>query len=161
MSTRFPNLTGDTMTTATPTEIQLIPNLQEANSLVRSLMDQHGLHAWKIKWIKSMRRLGRCDYYNRTIEISVYQSDLKDTVLHEIAHALTPWAKHGPAWQAMCIKIGARPNRCVNAIHGTGIGYKFICCKCNEVLGTRPRQMRIIGRCRSKCCNAAVKQEKN
>ena len=150
------------MTTQTTSTIQLIPNLQEANSLARSLMDQHGLKDWSIKWTKTVRRLGRCIYATRTIEISQYQFDLRDTILHEIAHAKTPWDGHGRKWQAMCRAIGARPERCISrAMHGPGIGYKIICCGCNKVLGTRARQMRIIGRCKSVCCNAAVKQEKN
>jgi hypothetical protein len=93
----------------------------------------------------------------------MYQPDGNpdDTCLHEIAHALTPFAGHGPVWQAMCMKIGANPSRFGYYLHGDGIGYKFTCDKCNAVLGTTVRKSRIIGRLRSRCCNAPVNQERN
>lgn len=35
--------------------------------------------------------------------------DLLDTLLHEIAHALTPGDGHGKLWQAKAMELGARP----------------------------------------------------
>jgi len=37
---------------------------------------------------------------------------VRDTILHEIAHALTPGDGHGAKWKAACIAIGAKPVRC-------------------------------------------------
>jgi predicted SprT family Zn-dependent metalloprotease len=40
------------------------------------------------------------------------EAEVVDTILHEIAHALTPGDGHGPAWKAACLRIGAKPVRC-------------------------------------------------
>lgn len=151
------------MTTTTDSTIQLVPDLHKARQRCRSLMDQHGLYDWKLRMTKTLRRLGRCMYRDKTIEVSRYQpgADPDDTVLHEIAHALTPWAGHGPIWQAKCRQIGANPVRCQNATHGAGLGYRIICNKCQSKLATTARKSRILHRCRSKCCGATVTQEKN
>ena len=37
---------------------------------------------------------------------------MRDTILHEVAHALTPGDNHGPLWRRVCRQIGARPERC-------------------------------------------------
>lgn len=40
------------------------------------------------------------------------EQEVRDTILHEIAHALAPRAGHGPKWRAICRQIGAEPKRC-------------------------------------------------
>lgn len=38
-----------------------------------------------------------------------------DTLYHEVAHALVGHAAgHGPVWKAMCVKLGAKPERLAN-----------------------------------------------
>ncbi len=81
-------------------------------------MNQHGLADWSFEFDHARRRFGRCDYTHRRITLSKPLTflnpieEVRDTVLHEIAHALAPGAKHGPRWRAVCQKIGARPIRC-------------------------------------------------
>jgi predicted SprT family Zn-dependent metalloprotease len=93
-------------------------NLYEASHLARSLMTEHGLAHWSFSFDHARRRFGRCDYTNRRITLSKTLTflnpldEVRDTLLHEIAHALAPGANHGPRWRAMCLKIGARPVRC-------------------------------------------------
>ena len=37
-------------------------------------------------------------------------AEIRDTVLHEIAHALVgPEARHGPEWKAIAKRLGATP----------------------------------------------------
>ena len=43
-------------------------------------------------------------------------STVKDTVLHEIAHALTPGHHHDKVWKAKCVELGATPERCYRTI---------------------------------------------
>lgn len=89
----------------------------QAIALARSLMDAHGLDEWNIRINTNKTRLGVCKYGSKTIEISSFffragDETLRDTILHEIAHALAGHAAgHGDAWQAVCIRIGADPSR--------------------------------------------------
>lgn len=60
--------------------------------------------------------IGRCNYKKKKIEISLHflhnltEEEYKDAVNHEIAHALTPWDKHGPKWRLMARMLGANPS---------------------------------------------------
>jgi len=88
-----------------------------ANQLIKKYkLDKQG---WTFKWDYARTRFGLCDYGKKTIQLSTYltqaipMSEVKDTLLHEIAHALTPNdGGHGKEWMDMCVKIGARPERC-------------------------------------------------
>jgi predicted SprT family Zn-dependent metalloprotease len=120
---------------------------QAAADLAADLMKQHGLIGWSFGFDRATRRLGQCDYRNRTITLSGPLTDLNDletmrnTILHEIAHALTPGAQHGPAWRAACRRIGAEPERTAKAedLTLTPARYYLECPHC----GTRmPRQRR-------------------
>jgi predicted SprT family Zn-dependent metalloprotease len=58
-----------------------------------------------------------------------------DTILHEIAHALTLGDGHGYAWKRKCIEIGAKPERCYtnkDTVSPT-MRYQAICGGCNAV----------------------------
>lgn len=39
-------------------------------------------------------------------------AELRDTVLHELAHFIAPQDAHGPAWQAAAQRLGAKPEAC-------------------------------------------------
>lgn len=91
--------------------------------LARHLMEKHGLlqQGWAFQWDNARRRAGRCNYHNKTITLSRHYAELNiterlddiiDTVLHEIAHALTPGHHHDKVWQLMCVQVGAKPERC-------------------------------------------------
>ena len=89
-----------------------------ARELARGLMDEHGLHRWSLIFDSAKRRAGLCRYDTRTISLSrpltaLYSADeVRETVLHEIAHALAgPKAGHGPAWRRVAREIGATGQR--------------------------------------------------
>lgn len=91
---------------------------QEIQSYAEAKLLEHGLTDWQFKFGKSKRALGICKRKARVIEISKHwievigADEIKDTILHEIAHALTPEDRgHGDAWKATCRRIGARPER--------------------------------------------------
>lgn len=107
--------------------------LKDAEYLAFALMEYHGLHrdGWTFEFDRAKRRNGCCSWGDRKIYLSRYyvtlndESLVRDTILHEIAHALTPvqrtrngrgrWDHHGPAWKATAVRIGARPIRCKSA----------------------------------------------
>jgi predicted SprT family Zn-dependent metalloprotease len=98
--------------------IEGVMNLYEAGHLARELMRQHGLAGWTFEFDHARRRFGRCDYTHRRISLSKSltflnpMEEVRDTILHEIAHALTPGAGHGARWRNKCRMIGARARRC-------------------------------------------------
>lgn len=92
------------------------------------LMARHGLAGWQFAFNDNARRAGVCFYPSGVmrgrIELSVHFVErngddvVRDTVLHEIAHALVGKEHgHGPVWKAKCVEIGAKPERC----YGSGV----------------------------------------
>src|SRR4051812_49651304 len=92
-------------------------NLYEAQHLARDLMDRHGLADWRFQFDHARRRFGSCRIRTRTITLSRPltllnpEDQVRDTILHEIAHALTPGDGHGTKWRAAGARGGARPPR--------------------------------------------------
>lgn len=89
---------------------------EQAATLARQLIAQHlPTGGWEFAWNYRKRAYGTCNHRDRKICLSYHllntMSDekIRDTILHEIAHALTPWDKHGPKWKAMARKLGAVP----------------------------------------------------
>ncbi len=91
-------------------------------TLANSLLEKYGLRTvhgdgWKFIWNNRKASVGLCDYNSRTIQISkpifkfLSEAEIRDTILHEIAHAITPGDGHGTLWKQCCIKIGANPKR--------------------------------------------------
>ena len=67
----------------------------------RSLMDEHGLASWTFRFSAAERRLGECREREKVIRLSRRHAvhgdprEVRDTILHEIAHALA--GAEGPA----------------------------------------------------------------
>ena len=94
--------------------------------MARNLMDVHGLSDWSFRWSNAKREAGSCNSKRRVISLSRPIAELwgpegmRDTVLHEIAHALAGHkAGHGREWRAVCRQIGAKPERCYTAGEST------------------------------------------
>jgi len=95
-------------------------DFNDAAALAESLMAEHGLRRkrWVFCFNRGKRTLGLCDYTRKRIVLSRYfvahndEAAVRDTILHEIAHALAgERAGHGPKWRDVCIRIGAKPER--------------------------------------------------
>lgn len=93
-------------------------DLIAAQKLARELMQKHGLALWKFDFDRAARRFGSCSAGRKTITLSWKltmlngESQVRNTLLHEIAHALTPGDGHGPRWKRACIALGIKPERC-------------------------------------------------
>jgi len=88
-------------------------DLEDARRLATELMTRHGLAGWRFELDRAKRRAGICRHQQRTIGLSAPltrlhpEAEVRDTILHEIAHALAgPRAGHGPAWVATALRIG-------------------------------------------------------
>jgi predicted SprT family Zn-dependent metalloprotease len=92
---------------------------------------QYGLlqQGWEFKLSNGINQVGWCWWSKKVIAISKRYIDnspreeLRDVLLHEVAHALQPAERiltrrgyrfdiHGPKWKAKAREVGARPNRC-------------------------------------------------
>ena len=87
----------------------------EFNKMDENLLMQ----GWTFKFNKRLTRsIGRCNFTKKEIELSYHflptltESEWKDTVLHEIAHALAfPIDRgHGRYWQTIAKMLGATPS---------------------------------------------------
>ncbi|MFE5340041.1 SprT-like domain-containing protein [Isoptericola sp. NPDC056578] len=93
---------------------------EDAARLARGLMAEHGLSGWTFRFDRARRRAGLCRYDRREISLSgpltaLYdEADVREVVLHEIAHALAG-ARHGhdAVWRATARAIGSTGRRVV------------------------------------------------
>lgn len=121
-----------------------------ASDTARNLMEAHGLWAdgWRFEFDNGRRRFGCCRYGPRVISLSRYlvrlnsEDEVRNTILHEIAHALVgPGVGHGPEWKRMARRIGADPQRTHDSTTVPG-RYLIECNRCGRSLGTRHRKSR-------------------
>lgn len=84
----------------------------------QGLIKLHGLKKWRFKFDQSTRRAGCCNYRNKLISISFNfartgsDEDIRDTLLHEIAHALVGKKhSHDAVWKAKARGIGCSGER--------------------------------------------------
>lgn len=122
-------------------------DLDKAGDMARDLMDDHGLALWTFAFDNAKRRCGNCNFGKRKISLSRHyvsmndEWDIRDTILHEIAHAIAGFkAGHGPDWKAVARRIGATPKRCADAsVEMPKAPWKLVC-STGHVLGTRHRR---------------------
>lgn len=128
---------------------------RDAEDLAEVHMDKHGLldKGWKLKWsTMSKRTHGICRHQEKTITLNFHwvklnePEEVLDTILHEIAHALTPGAKHGPIWKAKARELGARPETYDMVSKSIEARWNLYCGGCRQVLRTTHRRTKIHNR---------------
>jgi len=137
-------------------------NKRKAEGLTNYLMYKHKLpYDWKFRWQNKKNSLGTCSYHRKLILLSKWYVELndieevKDTILHEIAHALAyvRYGKlgigHGHLWKRVCVEIGAIPKSCSkNNLNKPKDHYKYNdVCQC----GINYRMHRLRRNCRYSC----------
>ena len=90
-----------------------------ALALGADLFKQYGLDDWSLRLDHARRRAGMCDYNTKTISLSRHyvryadMDHIRDTLLHEIAHALVgPHHGHDLVWRNKAREIGCSAMRC-------------------------------------------------
>lgn len=81
--------------------------LDEAHHMGRDLMRRYGLGEWRLTFTRAKRQAGVCRPDRKEIGLSSVltqlhpEAEVRDTVLHEIAHALVgPTHGHDEVWRA-------------------------------------------------------------
>lgn len=88
----------------------------EAKKLAEEKIKDHEID-YEVAFNNRKTQLGLCNTRTKKIYLSALFVKLNDinivrnTILHEIAHALTPGHGHDKVWRDKCIEIGALPNR--------------------------------------------------
>lgn len=97
-------------------------DLHGALALARELVDEHGLRGWRVRLDRAKTRAGACHYGTREISLSQHLTRLHDvdevrnTILHEIAHALVgPRHGHDAVWRAKALALGCSGERCLES----------------------------------------------
>lgn len=90
-----------------------------ALGLAAELVRRHGLDGWTVTLDRAKMRAGACRFDARQITLSAQltrlhdESEVRDTILHEIAHALAgPGHGHDAAWRSTALRIGCTGQRC-------------------------------------------------
>ena len=130
--------------------------LRAAYDMAAGLLREHGLDGWRVELDGAKRRAGVCRYADRVIGLSapmtrVHTEDLvRDTVLHEIAHALVgPHHGHDAVWRRTAVRLGASGERCVSVDSPTVIGAWIGVCAAGHVRDRHRRPERVLscGQC--------------
>lgn len=106
--------------------------------------DKWELSDWELKFSNQKRQLGYCRPKKKVISISKAFMEtnpfpiIKDTLLHEIAHALhfleTGKTNHSNGWKKFALRVGCEPKRCAT---GEGLimpegNYVGVCPACEK-----------------------------
>lgn len=150
----------------------------EAHAIMQEVKTKFPEHASVIDGLRvrlsnrMTRGMGSCRYkggvaFEITLSFKTFQHDanrpeLRDTILHEIAHAIAGIkAGHGPVWRAVARKIGAKPQRVCTTLAVSAIQYVEVACYvCSGPLKvTKNRATRVRNgtrRYRHNMCKSAV-----
>jgi len=134
-------------------------NLQSAETLARQLFARYDLKNWQFKFDRARTRFGCCNFNKKTISLSRVLTELnspvqvKDVLLHEIAHALVGKNHaHDKVWKAEALAIGCQPKRCFqkNEIEMPRTKFVAVCPNCRAEFPTFRRHKKKVA-CRD-CC---------
>ena len=121
---------------------------------------------WTFAFDRSVSRFGCCKFGKRKITLSKKltelndESDVRDTILHEIAHAIAGWeAHHGPKWKAVAKRIGAKPERCFSTDDVVTPPSKYVG-YCAHDNCTGHLRNRLTVRARSAACGKCIRRHR-
>ena len=111
-----------------------------AKNVTELFFEKHNIYNWNFKLNRKKSACGTCNYTHKVISLSKYYlknakiDDIINTILHEIAHVLTPRHHHDRIWKSVALSIGnsgTRTNPNATRIEGK---VKYQCKKCGEVV---------------------------
>ena len=130
---------------------------QEAQREATALLIQHHLSHWNFKFDAAKRRLGVCRHQSRTIGLSVAylslatKNEIKDVILHEIAHALVGKGHgHDNVWRNKLIEIGGDGQRLYKGTARVKAKFYGTCPNCGRQIEKHRRTKIACGTCCTK-----------
>lgn len=130
-------------------------NLSDAETMARDLMTKHGVGHVSFQFDRGKSRLGVCKHegvknaYGDVVRIPTViglsrhyvellpENEIRDVILHEIAHALA-LAKgdrgHGQTWKTIARSIGATGDRCATPSAAPAASVEGFCPLCMKVV---------------------------
>jgi predicted SprT family Zn-dependent metalloprotease len=141
--------------------------LQGIAQLARALLARYQLGQWSFQFDHATKRAGCCHYTAHIISLSAEfakrapDEEIKDTILHEIAHAVVGKDHHHDAvWRAKAVEIGCTGRRC-HDLQFTPPRY-LMKCERGCWVGTAERRRRgmVCRRCRGKILYQTYTEER-
>lgn len=138
-------------------------NLIEAMQLAHKHMVIHGLieKGWCFEFNRRKTAYGMCYsrrkiiYLSKVLTLLVTEEACLNTIIHEIAHALTPGHHHDAVWRAKFLSMGGNGKRCGASVHSLPIHtlakpffkFKGQCPTCKKVIQRNRRTNVSCGKC--------------
>lgn len=138
-------------------------NLVDAKRLALEKMQEYGLieKGWRFEFNRRKTAYGMCYWRRKVIYLSnvltplVTEETCLNTIIHEIAHALTPGHHHDAVWRAKFLSMGGNGMRCGASVHTLPINtltkpfFKFRgqCPTCKKVIQRNRRQNVSCSKC--------------
>ena len=108
------------MLNSTTFDQRLEKNWKWCKSYFDRKIKEFKIEGWTIAIDHALKRIGQCDYNKKRITISKHflrgvscdEKKMRNTVLHELAHVLTPGHSHDKKWKDIALKIGCDGKVC-------------------------------------------------
>ena len=107
-------------------------DVERAGNMARRLVQKHLDWPWRFGWTWKVTRFGECDYALNIVALSMpltaerSRGEVRQSILHEIAHALCPvGACHGPDWKRTIKRLGGQA-KTQSAITFIPKDYKYV-----------------------------------
>ena len=92
----------------------LYHSVESAKGFFKAKCKEHNLEDWEFVVVSSTskRNIGYCRRFGKRIAIQAHfffamtAEQVEETILHELAHALTPGEGHSKVWRAKAIELG-------------------------------------------------------
>ena len=114
-------------------------DLEKAYRWARAKLDEHGLQNWDVMFDTARVRFGCCWHGKKLITLSKFlvelnnETEVHDTILHEIAHALVHDG-HSQKWKQKALEIGCNGKRCYGgSVKQLPPEYSAVCSECGKV----------------------------
>jgi hypothetical protein len=125
-------------------------NIKLAEQKAIELINKYGLSDYNFEFDNAVSRFGYCNNTDKKISLSKNLVELNSeeavtsTIIHEIAHALTPNQGHNEVWQRVDRALGDDGKRCYDDTTETPLAkYTAICPNCQLEITRNVKRKRL------------------